>query len=165
MFHQSSAFCSIVPPHLLKEITRRGSRIQKEKALQTLIQTEQFRGLRTGLGILPSLTAVPVSGKRRTIYDAGHNSSLPGRRVREEGDSKSRDIAVNEAYDGSGAHYDFFKNVYDRDSLNGKGFQLDSSVHYSRNYDNAFCPVHAGIISSSAEQESLLESKTGYLQW
>ena len=106
---ESSTFCTILPPHILKEITQRGSHAQREKAIQTLIQTEQFRGLRTGLGILPSLAAVPVSGKRRTIYDAGHHSSLPGRVVREEGDSKNRDIAVSEAYDGSGEHYDFFK--------------------------------------------------------
>ncbi len=134
----SCHFCSIVPPHILKEITRRGSRGQKELALQTLIQSEQFRGLRSGLGILPFLMAVPVSGKWRTVYDAEQRSSLPGRLVREEGYPKSRDIAVNEAYDGAGAHYDFFKKVYGRDSLDNKGFQLDSSVHYGRNYDNAF---------------------------
>ncbi len=34
---------------MLKEITRRGSRGQKELALQILIQSEQFRGLRAGL--------------------------------------------------------------------------------------------------------------------
>ena len=134
----SLTFCSILPPHVLKEMAYRGNRAQKAFALQTLIQTEQFWGLRAGLGILPSLTAVAVSGKRRKIYNAGHQSVLPGRLVRQEGDKKSRDIAVNEAYDGSGEHYNFFKKVYGRDSLDGKGFQLDSTVHYGRHYDNAF---------------------------
>ena len=58
--------------------------------------------------------------------------------VREEGGLKNRDLAVNEAYEGSGIHYVFFKETYGRDSLDGKGFQLHSSVHYGRHYDNAF---------------------------
>ena len=131
-------FCSILPPHVLKEITRRGSRDQKERALQTLIQTEQFRGLRSAFGTFPSLTVAAVPGKRRKIYDAKNKSLLPGELVREEGNPKSRDIAANEAYDGAGYHYDFFKNIYGRDSLDAKGFQLDSTVHYGRHYDNAF---------------------------
>ena len=51
---------------------------------------------------------------------------------------KSKDIAVNEAYDGSGATYDFFFRVFGRSSIDGRGFRLDSTVHYGRNYDNAF---------------------------
>jgi Zn-dependent metalloprotease len=76
--------------------------------------------------------------KRRTIYDALHGYSLPGRLVRGEKDPKSKDIAVNEAYDGSGATYDFFFRVFGRSSIDGRGFRLDSTVHYGRNYDNAF---------------------------
>jgi Zn-dependent metalloprotease len=63
---------------------------------------------------------------------------LPGKLVRREGDPKSRDVAVNEAYDGSGATYDFYKNVFNRNSIDDKGMRLDSSVHYGKKYDNAF---------------------------
>jgi Zn-dependent metalloprotease len=58
--------------------------------------------------------------------------------VRGEGDPKSKDKAVNEAYDGSGATYDFYLQVYNRNSIDDRGMRLDSTVHYERGYDNAF---------------------------
>ena len=131
-------FCPITPPHILQQIARRGTHAQKTCALQTLVQTEQFRGLRIGLGRLPLFAPTRLPGKKRTGYNAQHKYSLPGKLVREEGDKKSRDAAVNEAYAGSGAHYDFFMKVYKRRSLDDKDFPLDSTVHYGRNYDNAF---------------------------
>lgn len=81
---------------------------------------------------------MPSTGRKRAVYDARHKEYLPGKLVREEGDKKSRDVAVNEAYDGSGAYYDFFKKIYKRNSLNDKGFPLDSTVHFGWGYDNAF---------------------------
>jgi Zn-dependent metalloprotease len=48
------------------------------------------------------------------------------------------DVGVNEAYDGAGATYDLYWEVYQRNSVDGLGLRLDSSVHYQKNYDNAF---------------------------
>ena len=131
------AKCSIIPPYLLREIVRCGTGAQKECALQTLIQTEHLRGLRIA-GLDVSAVRKSFRDKNRSVYDAGHKSTLPGKLVRGEGEAKSKDRAVNEAYETSGAYYDFLKKVYKRNSLNDKGFPLRSSVHYGRKYDNAF---------------------------
>jgi Thermolysin metallopeptidase, catalytic domain len=40
------------------------------------------------------------------------------------------DEAVNEAYYGSGATYEFYQEVCGRDSVDGAGMELVSSVHY-----------------------------------
>ncbi len=48
------------------------------------------------------------------------------------------DVAVNEAYDGAGATYDLFKDIYGRNSIDDKGMTIESSVHYRIGYDNAF---------------------------
>ena len=72
------------------------------------------------------------------VYDAGHASLLPGSLVRREGDAVKKNPSVNAAYDGAGAHYDLFKKICQRDLLDDKGFPSDSTVHYGRNYDNAF---------------------------
>ena len=48
------------------------------------------------------------------------------------------DDAVNEAYDGLGATWELWSTAYARDSLDGKGMPLLATVHYGRNYDNAF---------------------------
>ena len=81
----------------------------------------------------------PAPGKVRTIYDAENAGDyhLPGRKVRGEGDSPSGDDAVNEAYEGSGATYDFYREVFKRDSIDGNGLEIVSSVHYETDYDNA----------------------------
>jgi len=58
--------------------------------------------------------------------------------VRAEGAPPSGDAAVDEAYDGSGATYDLYWDVYQRNSIDGSGMRLDSTVHYQQGYDNAF---------------------------
>src|SRR5207302_1454364 len=57
------------------------------------------------------------AGGRRTVYDVAHGGErdLPGKKVRGEGDRPVSDTAVNEAYDGAGLTYRFYKDVYDRD--------------------------------------------------
>lgn len=117
-----------------------GTAAQRDVALRTLTTSEQFRGQRLALaGIAADMRAAAVSpGRQRTIYDAQNGTTLPGTVVRREGDGPSTDPAVNEAYDGSGYTYDMFKDVFDRDSIDGNGLPLDSTVHYQRGYDNAF---------------------------
>lgn len=129
----------IVPPHMLQNIAENGSSKQREWAIATLAQSEQFRGQRTASMHFASLTAVPgTNGKRRTIYDAGSGTTLPGTIARREGDPATGDAAVDEAYNGSGVTYDLFKDIYNRDSIDGSGLPLKSTVHYGVGYDNAF---------------------------
>jgi Zn-dependent metalloprotease len=132
------AHCCIIPPFILRAIILHGDKRQQAAAWATLTDSEQFRGGRRILTALAPLASTATGMKRRTIYDALHGYSLPGRLVRGERDPKSKDIAVNEAYNGSGATYDFFFRVFGRCSIDGRGFRLDSTVHYGRNYDNAF---------------------------
>ena len=58
--------------------------------------------------------------------------------MRAEGADPTDDEAVNEAYDGLGATWELWSAAYSRDSLDGKGMPLLATVHYGRNYDNAF---------------------------
>lgn len=134
----ASIFC-ILPPHMLREIAENGSPEQREKALQTLERGEQIRAeraLRTEVTDLVEATA--VTGKQRRVSDAEFGSGLPGRLVRSEGDPASGDAGVDEAYDGSGATYDLYNEVYERNSIDDNGMRLDSTVHYQQGYDNAF---------------------------
>ena len=63
---------------------------------------------------------------------------LPGVRVRGEDDPPTGDEAVDEAFDGLGATFDFFWDAYERNSIDGAGGPLLATVHYGRDYDNAF---------------------------
>jgi len=133
-----SIYC-ILPPHMLKQIASNGTDAQKQMAVRNLVAASRMRGQRQDARELLALSRTVVSNlKTRTIYDVQQGNTLPGVQVRQEGDPPSSDPAVNEAYDFSGATYDLYKNVYSRNSIDGNGLKLDSSVHYQKGYDNAF---------------------------
>ncbi len=128
----------ILPPHILRNIVENGTLSQKTQAMRTLQITSQFRGQRQALTSIEGIALATNVGKQRIIYDAQNGASLPGVIVRREGEPPTSDPAVNEAYDGSGATYDLYQEVYQRDSIDGHGLRLDSTVHYQVGYDNAF---------------------------
>ena len=131
--------CTIIPSHMLRKLAENGPDHVRERALNTLEHSERLRGQREMLASLGAVAlSTPAGVKRRTIYDLAHDTNLPGTLVRGEGSAKSKDKQVNEAYDFSGATYDFYRTVFGRNSVDDKGMRLDSSVHYSNNYDNAF---------------------------
>lgn len=129
-------FCAILPPHILISIAENGTPQERRQALATLAISERLRARRQLLARFPVVT--PVGEKRRTVFDAHHLSTLPGTLVRSEGGPETADAAVDEAYDGAGATYDFYFEAFGRSSIDGRGMRLDSSVHYGRAYDNAF---------------------------
>lgn len=137
--HRHACVLCITPPHLLQEIARNGSDLQRETALRTIITSEQIRGQRRAMrSVMSFLAAISAGAKQRVVYDAKQGSQLPGTLVRSEGDPAVSDPAVNEAYDGCGATYDLYSDVYGRNSIDNNGLQLKSTVHYQKGYDNAF---------------------------
>src|SRR5262245_35187815 len=105
----------IVPPHILKSIAANSKHDQeRQAAMESLALSARQRGMREAFTLMgPALSAAhhAVGGKHRTVYDCKHRTRLPGTVVRKEGDGKSDDPAVNEAYDGAGAIYDFYKKI------------------------------------------------------
>jgi Zn-dependent metalloprotease len=124
---------------MLNEIAQNGTPEQRAWAVRTMFQSAQFRGQRAMLTEYPTLAASATAvGKKRIVYHADFKSNLPGRQVRGEGDPPTGDPASDEAYDGSGATYDLYQEVFERNSIDGSGLRLDSTVHYQEGYDNAF---------------------------
>jgi len=138
MTFRSHPIHCITPPHMLREIAARGSPAQREWALRTLVVSEQLRGQRLASFGVAALAAPVAAGKERVVYDAQNGSTLPGRKARGEGDPPTGDKAVDEAYDGAGATYDLYQQAYARNSIDGNGLRMDSTVHYQKGYDNAF---------------------------
>lgn len=128
----------IIPPDILRNVAEKGDENQRDWAYKSIEESAQMRATRTVMGLFVATAAVPAGTKRRTVYDANQKTTLPGKLVRGEGDPKSKDAAVNEAYDGAGKTYDFFAKVFDRNSIDDRGLRLDSTVHYDVAYNNAF---------------------------
>ncbi len=132
----SCARCFIVPPQIYEHIVKHGDDAARRRALYSLTLSERFRGRREVIGLMPSMF---VAGQlRRTIFDTHNAEVLPGDIVRTEGQSASSGPDVTEAYDYSGNTYKFYKDVYNRNSVDDRGMRLDSTVHYGQQYDNAF---------------------------
>lgn len=129
----------IIPPHMNKKIAENGSPEQKEKAMNAMTSSARLRAERSVMSEMTDLVrAVVVDGKQRNVFTANNGTNLPGTLARTEGNPPTGDFAVDEAYDGSGATFDLFNEVYERNSIDGNGMRLDSTVHYKVGYDNAF---------------------------
>jgi Zn-dependent metalloprotease len=129
----------IVPPHIAKALAESKDRRLREIALRLLTTSARLRGRREILGkIRTALVGAATGGLHRTIYDAQHEADTPGQLVRDEGAPASADPAVNEAYDGLGATYKLYQEVFHRNSIDDHGMRLVASVHYDRDFDNAF---------------------------
>lgn len=140
--HRHSIYC-ILPPHMLKEIAAKGNANQKQWAIENInanavLKAERLKMAEFKMEFASARIQAATGGKERIVYTAKNGSTLPGTIVRREGDAPVADVAVNEAYDGSGVTYDLFMDIYGRNSIDGNGLRLDSTVHYQRNYDNAF---------------------------
>ena len=135
---------SIVPPYMLRAIARNARSSQlRNAALEALAYDPTFRSARTTQQLLGTrahrtLLTTPEPQKHRTIYDAASSEQLPGKTVRTEGQSDSGDPAVDEAYAGLGATFDFYLAAYARNSIDDEGLALNATVHYGQKYDNAF---------------------------
>lgn len=142
MSHRHSIFC-ILPPHMLDQIAQRGTSAQRAFAERTLASSRQIRERRLGVALNTTRAAfrarsIAEAVKQRAVYTANFATKLPGTLIRGEGDNPVSDVAVNEAYEGSGATYDLYQAIFGRNSIDNNGLKLISTVHYDKGYDNAF---------------------------
>jgi Zn-dependent metalloprotease len=133
----SRALSCITPPHILQKLLDNPDRDIREAALNTLLATARLRGERS---LRASFLAVgPPANGRRTILDCQNATFLPlAVLARSEDGPTSDDDSVNQAFDGFGLTRQFYKDVYDRDSIDDRGMRLQGYVHRGRNYNNAF---------------------------
>jgi Zn-dependent metalloprotease len=108
----------------------------RQAATNTMLMTAQLRGER----VVRASFAAAVSGNgRRTIYDCQNRTSLSSAvTARSEQGAASSDAAANRGFDGFGATRDFYRTVFDRNSIDDAGMRLDGYVHFDQAYNNAF---------------------------
>jgi Zn-dependent metalloprotease len=138
--------CCIVPDYVLRNIAERGDDEERRAALDALSVTSTFRTARAQAearrSVTPrapefGLTSLQAPTKQRLIRDAGHTTDLQAPVVRQEGAPESSDKAVNDAYERLGITWDFYFEVFARNSIDKAGMTLEGTVHYRDRYDNA----------------------------
>ncbi|WP_242222317.1 M4 family metallopeptidase [Bacillus cereus group sp. BfR-BA-01380] len=79
-------------------------------------------------------------GAKIYTYDAKNRTTLPGTLWADADNifNATRDAAAVDAHYYAGVTYDYYKKTFNRNSYNDAGAPLKSTVHYGRNYNNAF---------------------------
>jgi Zn-dependent metalloprotease len=127
--------CQIVPPFLLERIA--AAHPDPDTCACGARTLEIDAELRTRRAT--ATATAPTDGNRPfAVYTADNGSTLPGRKVRAAAAPASGDPAVDEAHEGVRASLALFKEVFGRDSYDGQGAAVVATVHYERDYDNAF---------------------------
>jgi Zn-dependent metalloprotease len=142
--HRHPIFC-IIPPNVLENVAQNGNAQQRAEAINTLAVSQTIRAIRASAPPPRRRSRSPQprdlgSGpeKQRSIFDAHGETNLPGTLIRAEGAPSNGDVSADEAYDGLGATWDFFFDVFERNSINDEGMPLMGVVHFGQKFDNAF---------------------------
>jgi Zn-dependent metalloprotease len=150
MHHCRNPLHCVVPPYMLDQVARHGSESQREWALRTRATDSTFRQARAVNTVargrkgpregVDAIAASRGTAKRnRIIWDAQNSWEVSGiPRVRDEDDGPTGDAAVDEAFDGFGETWDFWQDVFSRDSIDDENMPLRGVVHFGENYPNAF---------------------------
>jgi Zn-dependent metalloprotease len=121
----------IIPPYINDHLVNSPDPDVRSRAIADIRASSTMRATRVAAQAVSTLMAAmaPNQKKNRLVYDARKGTQLPGKLVRSEGQAKLADTAVNEAYDYAGTTYDFYSQLFDRNSLDNNGMTLISSVH------------------------------------
>jgi hypothetical protein len=133
--------CSFVPPYLLEQIARADA-AAAARMTATLTVDAQLRDRRPAVP-RPHPTIAPTTGSAATVPDwtvhtAAGTTTLPGKEVRGVGDPATGDPAADEAADGIVGALRLYAEAFDRSSYDGAGAPVSLTVHYGRDYVNAF---------------------------
>ncbi|GIF25696.1 Zn-dependent metalloprotease [Actinoplanes tereljensis] len=131
-------FNCITPPFILNKLLDSSDATIRGAAMDTLITTARLRGQREVRGLIAGALVSPAAG-RRSVFDCANSTFLPfAKLMRSEDDGPVADKSVNQAFEGLGVTRAFYRDVFQRDSIDGHGMRLQGFVHRGRRYNNAF---------------------------
>ena len=141
----------IIPPYMRRKLmdSYEDKPSPFKKQVEHFVKDENFRSSRTTFSKLnlqakkaiakecfPAEVVSP--GPLREVFDAQNKEVLPGELVKAEGGPETADTDVNRAYEAAGHTWDFYYSLFERNSLDNAGMKIIQTVHYGKNYQNAF---------------------------
>lgn len=136
--------CFIIPNDVLEKISKdtalsneirnnATSNIKVSKSLRKLrASTLAFtKTMDTSAALIGDLSLAPTV----TVYDCKHLQTLPGAPI--SNPASVSDLTTARTYKLTTSVADFYKKVFGRNSINGAGMTMMSSVHFGVDYNNA----------------------------
>lgn len=143
-FRRNFDCCFIIPLNVLRTYASdpRLPPQVRNKLQETFVETMRLRAFReagrlAAVGFrrsaVPTLTAAPV---QQQVFDCQNRQSLPGRVIKDP--ENPSDEAAKTVYGVTGKVAEYYQKLFGRNSVDNRGLDLVSSVHYQKDYDNAF---------------------------
>ena len=139
-----SCTCFIVPREVLTRLAQdRDLSAELRKGLFDTAQiSHEMRALRSQAAKLTSVAMAHAgalvelaSSPLVTVYDCKHSQHLPGTPVHTPG--TAADPTAKRAFNETTNVAKFYKDVFNRNSIDNQGMTMMSSIHYGRNFNNA----------------------------
>lgn len=134
--------CFAVPSKLLRKLADKAGEADRHVIHGHIESASRLRTQRSAWVPLAPAASPPQAlhsapSWRRSVFDAGTGTVLPGKSVRDEGDKPVKDHAANQAYDNAGITLDFYLKVFGRHSIDNRSMRVESAVHFGKNFGNA----------------------------
>jgi bacillolysin len=90
--------------------------------------------------LIHAINMTQTARQRETYNALPGSSTLPGTLLCTEANASGcqGDLAAKAAHDYAGLVYDYYQSAFGRDSIDGQGMTIISTVHYGVEYNNAF---------------------------
>jgi Thermolysin metallopeptidase, alpha-helical domain/Thermolysin metallopeptidase, catalytic domain len=130
--------CFFIPPNILRKLATSIDPHVASTAARSLQLGKTLRLVRSQLSTGAPSPTVPVrTGLREQVFTCDNTVDLPGDQVRTEKGAPASDDTANQAFENVKTSWSFYNEIFGRESVDGHGLALVSSVHYDQNYDNA----------------------------
>jgi len=136
--------CFIIPNDVLTKLSKdkKLSAHDRKRLVDTVQISHELRELRNQAARLTSVASARATGlvtlasaPAITVYDCKHTQTLPGTPIPKP--NTSSDGSVKRAFNETSKVADFYKQVFNRNSIDDHGMTMMSSVHYGDAYNNA----------------------------
>jgi Zn-dependent metalloprotease len=138
--------CHIVPPDVLRRFSEDHSlSAERRKNFADTIKIDaEMRQLRIQAAkltrvasmIAPAAAVALAPAPAITVYNCNHGQTLPGAYVADP--ANAPDATAKHVFVETTSLAAFYSRVFGRNSVDGAGMTLMSSIHYGVNYNNAF---------------------------
>ncbi len=129
--------CCALPKRLIKHLADQSTGSERELLQAQIDHAAELRGQRAAHSRELPAGVVGRQPLHRQVFDAQGSTVLPGKLLRDEDDPPTRDAHADHAYENVGIALQFYKSVLGRDSMDGHGLRVDTSVHYGNRFANA----------------------------
>lgn len=139
-----SCTCHIVPKDVLERLAgdKKLAAELRKAARDSARLSDGLRALRQQAGLLTQLGQETgahlvelAASPKVTVYDCKHSQTLPGAPVASP--KTSKDATAKRAFVETTDVAQFYKAVFNRNSIDNAGMTMMSSIHFGTNYNNA----------------------------